>query len=154
MDLLDAEVLVKKLMKEHRINYWTFKFDNAKRRFGGCSIKRATISLSAPLTKINSESEVRDVILHEIAHSLAFIRYGSQIKSHGIEWSRTAKKIGCTGNRCHNAPNRPKPKYLGICSNCGRKIRSHRRTIIACGECCRKYNNGKFDVKFLIKWVK
>jgi len=66
-----ARILAVTLMQQHGLVGWTFKFDHARRRFGCCNFTRRTISLSRPLTFLNDDAEVRDTILHEIAHALA-----------------------------------------------------------------------------------
>ena len=70
MELADAESLALELMRQHGLlPRWKFKFDRAIRRFGCCNEGKRLISLSARLTELNSEYEVRDTILHEIAHA-------------------------------------------------------------------------------------
>ena len=51
-------------------------YDSAKRRAGVCRFATQTLGLSAPLTTLHSEVEVRDTILHEIAHALVGPRHG------------------------------------------------------------------------------
>ena len=79
MDIRKAEILALTLIEKHLSNDkfdWQFKFDNSKRRFGQCVYGRKyglpyhMIKLSKPLVALNSEEQVRDTILHEIAHAL------------------------------------------------------------------------------------
>jgi hypothetical protein len=74
MKLADAQTLLLEKMVEHGlVNLgWKVNWDDAKKRFGYCSVSKKVISLSRPLTEANPESEVLDTILHEIAHALAF----------------------------------------------------------------------------------
>ena len=45
---------------------------------GTCSYVKKTIYLAKWYTELNDESEVRDTILHEIAHALSYERYGAK----------------------------------------------------------------------------
>jgi len=75
---------------------WTFAFDNAARRFGSCRYQERKITLSKRLTLANEPREVRETILHEIAHAIA-----GHAAGHGPEFVRAARAIGCTGSRCY-----------------------------------------------------
>jgi len=90
VDLEDARRLATELMTRHGLAGWRFELDRAKRRAGICRHQQRTIGLSAPLTRLHPEAEVRDTILHEIAHALAGPRAG-----HGPAWVATALRIGC-----------------------------------------------------------
>lgn len=70
MNLVAASRLARELMDQHGLKAWTFEFDDAVRRAGMCSYGKRRISLSAPLTRIHDEREVRDTILHEVAHAI------------------------------------------------------------------------------------
>jgi predicted SprT family Zn-dependent metalloprotease len=155
MNLLEAEKMAKELIDEHLHNEvddpeWKFAFDNATRRFGACHWKTRRITLSRTLVILNDEKRVRNTTLHEIAHALAGARNG-----HNVKWKRTAQSIGCDAQRCYSTElvNVPPKKYTGTCSNCLRVIQAHRRNKIACGDCCRKLNHGRFTSDYLIKWI-
>jgi predicted SprT family Zn-dependent metalloprotease len=144
MNIDDARELARTLMKLHRVpRGWTFVFDRSKVRFGKCDYRRKQISLSRHLLELNGEAEVRDTILHEIAHALAPRGAG-----HGPAWQAVALSIGCNGQRCYGREvARPAPKYTGTCPVCRRVIYRHRRTVIACGKC-----SDVFDPRFLFHW--
>lgn len=93
-----AELLAKELINQH-LTYldWKFKFDNAKRRFGRCQYGTKTISLSKPLVIANDEAQVRDTILHEIAHALA------PGHGHDNHWKNRCRAIGANPQRCYSA---------------------------------------------------
>ncbi len=144
MTLAEARQLATRLMRQHKLlPEWSFRFDRSKVRFGKCNYAKKEISLSRYLAALNSEAEVRDTILHEIAHALAPRGAG-----HGPKWRRLALVIGCNGMRCYgDEVVRPAPKYVGTCPSCKRVIYRHRRTVIACGRC-----SPVFDAKYAFSW--
>lgn len=145
--LQNIEFLALTLMAKHNLRNWVFKFDNAKSRRGQCDHRDKTISLSKPLTEIANESEIRNTLLHEIAHAIV----GASHKHNNV-WKRKAIEIGCNGKRCSVRQNEVKRKFKGICPNCQYTVRRHRRTKIACVRCCNKFNYGKYDEKYLFQW--
>jgi predicted SprT family Zn-dependent metalloprotease len=145
MDLTDAARLGRRLLDEHGLHDWTVVFDRAKRRAGVCRPGRREIGLSGPLTAIHPEAEVRDTILHEIAHALVGPRHG-----HDEVWRATALRIGCTGQRCSSveAP-RLNGDWVGTCSAGHRRTR-HRRPErpSSCATC-----SPTFHVAHLLTWT-
>lgn len=102
MDLHSAEALAVDLLMHHGLEErgWTFRFDNAPRRFGFCNWRLKVISLSRKLTKLNGWDEVRETLLHEVAHALDAENRGRS--DHSREWVKIAQSIGCTGRRCYS----------------------------------------------------
>ena len=88
MNLYAARDLALALMRQHGLNDWTFRFDHARRRFGSCQPRRKVITLSRPLAFLNAEPQVRDTVLHEIAHAL------TPGDGHGSRWKRKCVEIG------------------------------------------------------------
>jgi predicted metal-dependent hydrolase len=109
VNLFDAQHLARALMRQHGLAKWTFRFDHARRRFGSCRARQKVITLSRPLTFLNPEPEVRDTILHEIAHALA------PDDGHGALWKQKCVEIGARPIRCYgdetvaSPPRRPAP---------------------------------------------
>lgn len=109
------------LMREHGLTGWRFKFDAARKRGGLCSHSEKTISLSRYLAPAWGDAEVRDVILHEIAHALVGPGMG-----HGVVWQRKLLSIGGTGSRTHKNATVP-GRYVAVCDHCGVEVgRRHR----------------------------
>lgn len=124
MDLSKAFEMAMNEFGRHQLIDWTFKIDRCKRRFGNCSYNRRTISLSGPLTLLNSESEVRDTILHEIAHALV-----GRGHHHDITWQQKAASIGARPIRCYGADIAvPTPKYIGRCTGCSAEWKRYKIT--------------------------
>lgn len=140
MELIKARELAIELMEKHdlMISGWRFEFDNAKRRYGCCNYTNKRITLSRHLVELNSEENVTNVILHEIAHALT--------KGHGHDsvWRRKALSIGCDGNRCYKSDEVEKPKgnYKAVCCGCGREVYKFRapKSKQSCGRCSRTFD--------------
>ncbi|CAN5567430.1 hypothetical protein BH11ACT8_BH11ACT8_30430 [soil metagenome] len=145
MDLRDAFALAEDLLEHHGLGEWTVVYDSAKRRAGICRFGPREIGLSAPLTALHDEAEVRDTVLHEIAHALAGPQHG-----HDATWRRIAVRIGCTGERCvsSEAP-RVEPAWLGVCP-AGHSVGRHRRPerVMACAQC-----SARFDLAHVLGWT-
>jgi predicted SprT family Zn-dependent metalloprotease len=91
----DAENLALAAMEDWGLSGWTFAFDNAKRRCGCCNHTRRKITLSRHYVRANTRADVRDTILHEVAHALAGGRAG-----HGPYWKQWARAVGARPQRC------------------------------------------------------
>lgn len=132
VEIQDAYDLACRLRDEHGLGGWRIEFDNAKRRAGVCRHGSRTISLSAALTRLHDEAEVRETILHELAHALAGPRH-----QHDETWRAIAVSIGSTGERCvpEDAP-RVVGSWLGVCEG-GHEFDRHRRPdrVLLCGRC-------------------
>lgn len=150
MKLIDAEKMLSDLMDQHLDDSWTYRFGNAVRLFGVCSYSTKTITISRPLVELNDENQVRDTILHEIAHALA-----GKGTHHGYKWRAIAIQIGCNGRRCYGSNVvKPKGKYLAQCNKCGLSQEyTKKMKRLACGRCCRILHNGKWNEEFLLNWV-
>lgn len=95
MELQGARELMDAALAQHGLDElgWQGRFDEAKKRFGICKMREKIISLSRPLVLLNPEDEVRDTILHEIAHALAWERHRENCH-HDARWRRICKEIG------------------------------------------------------------
>lgn len=143
------------LMAEHGLAGWRFEFDNSVRRFGCCFHGRRTLTLSRKLTYLNDVSIVRNTMLHEIAHAMVGAGHG-----HDYTWKATARRIGCTGDRCYEeaAVATPEAAWIGTCPGCGSQSKRHRLTEkakrVACKKCCIKFANGRYDGRFQYRWLR
>lgn len=145
MELSDAYSLATGLVAQHGLDGWTVTFDTAKRRAGVCHFATRVIGLSAALTRLHDEVEVRDTVLHEIAHALVGPRHG-----HDAVWAAQARAIGSTGSRClpADAPRVQAP-WVGVCRG-GHVVERHRRPerVMACRTCAPR-----FDVRHVFEWT-
>lgn len=126
MDIREAEILARQLIRKHGLEGWTFSWDAAKTRFGACHFSSRRIQLSRPLVELNDHPTVRDVILHEIAHALAYRQHGA--RGHGRIWKMICVQIGARPERCYSSRNVKTPL--------GKWILRHRES----GEVFRTYH--------------
>lgn len=145
MELDAAYDMARELMDAHGLAQWRLELDLAKARAGVCRHGDRTIGLSAPLTRLHDEAEVRDTVLHEIAHALAGPRAG-----HGPVWRATAERIGCSARRCvpADAPRVP-GEWNGVCP-AGHVTQRHRRPerLASCATC-----SPRFSAEHLYEWT-
>jgi predicted SprT family Zn-dependent metalloprotease len=145
VEILDARRLAAGLMQHHGLTGWRLVFDNAKTRAGICRAVPREIGLSRVLTQLHSEADVRDTILHEIAHALVGPAHG-----HDAVWRAKALAIGCSAKRCvsSSAPRAAGP-WVGTCpaGHCTTRHRQPTR-VQSCGECSRT-----FDPLTVLDWT-
>lgn len=119
--LAEVARLAEGLIQRHRLVGWSFQFNDASRQAGRCAFHLRVISLSRLFCLEAPAHEVRDTILHEIAHALV-----GPAHHHDSVWKAAARSIGCTGNRCHDVDFAP-PRYIVSCPRCGWSRQANRR---------------------------
>ena len=113
MELNLVKILADKLLDEHGLieKGWRFSFDRAKRRAGSCKFSKKEITIAKAYAEQQEVMEIKNTILHEIAHALVGSQHG-----HSQIWRKKAKEIGCDASRCHHIVF-SKPKYVLTCYN-------------------------------------
>jgi predicted SprT family Zn-dependent metalloprotease len=113
MELSSVQLLADQLLDEHKLfkKGWRFSFDRAKRRAGCCRYSKKEITLAKAYAEQEELKEIKNTILHEIAHALVGPKHG-----HNEIWKQKALEIGCDAKRCHYVVF-SKPKYKLTCSN-------------------------------------
>jgi predicted SprT family Zn-dependent metalloprotease len=125
-----ARELAVKLMGEHGLRRYCFRFNRCKTKLGYCRFPcrkhGGIIELSHYFTELNSTQIIRDTILHEIAHALAYKEYNDS--GHGHFWKKVCLKIGAVPKACVHVSsiNCPKKAYKAACSSCGTQYARHR----------------------------
>jgi predicted SprT family Zn-dependent metalloprotease len=129
--------LAARLMAEHNLTAWEFGFNRNVRRAGVCRYPgRRTagrIELSRHFVERNSVEEVRDTILHEIAHALVGPQHG-----HDAVWKAKCKEIGAKPERCYDERvEMPKGRWRATCPCCQKEFDRHRRPKSMTGWSCK-----------------
>ena len=148
-----------RLMDEHGLEDWRFKFCNGKQLHGKANLTQKIISISRiHATYEQDKNAINDTILHEIAHAIDFKNRG--YSNHDYQWKQIARKIGCVpssrgyGKSTIPFTKKQMSKFIGICPCCCKTYYRNRRLHVACRDCCNKFNNGKFSSKFLLSYKK
>lgn len=129
MELHEIERHARALMTAHGVGSLAFEFDGGKRRIGATHyvrIGRTTlpkkITFSRHFAPLLSEAEIRDTILHEIAHALA-----GRDAGHGPVWQAAVRKIGGKAERCKATKASPEKSVIGTCPICHKVVAQQHR---------------------------
>jgi len=172
LELRDAEQLAKRLMAEFGLTAkgWTFRWDDAERRFGCCHHGVAFtrighfpvqkhepfISMSRSMTLLNEAAKVEDTIRHEIAHALCKPQKGVH---HGEDWKRMCAVTGARPVRCYSHADTVvvKQDWSATCGGCGtiyyKKKQPRAYHTFNCPECKRKRPFRFYGEKFPLVFV-
>jgi predicted SprT family Zn-dependent metalloprotease len=127
------------LMARHGLFGWEFAFNKNVRRAGVCfhprSDRPGRIGLSVHYCERNSEVDILDVILHEIAHALVGPGHG-----HGEAWKAKCREIGARPQRCYDGDriDMPRGAWRATCPSCQQVYDRHRRPKSLAGWHCRR----------------
>jgi len=118
---------------------------------------KGMIQLNPKLLGI-SKAEVRQTLLHELAHLIAYERNPNRsIKSHGEEWKQACIDVGIPGEKATHQlalPSRVlKRQWRYECPACGKVIERVRRykSAVACYDCCLKATGGVYHDSFRLR---
>jgi SprT protein len=124
---------------------------------GMASYKLWQVSLNPRLAEFGP-AEIDITLRHELAHLVAKFRAGRRrIRPHGPEWKQACADLGLPGEkRCHSLPlprRRVTRKHFYRCPQCKVEVERVRpfRERVACLNCCRKYNHGRYDDRFRLE---
>lgn len=141
MDIRDAKRMARELMHEHGIGHWKLGLMDERHIAGLCHTSkwntnphksRGYIKLSRVFIAYMDVMEVRDTILHEIAHALT----NPKFPAHGKMWRTKAQEIGGKGNKYVDRREHVKPqyKYVGVCP-AGHKVYLNEAVRVSCRKC-------------------
>ena len=126
---------------------------------GRADFRRKLVSLN-PRLREHDAAEIDRTLRHELAHLLAQFRAGRRrVAPHGAEWRKACRDLGIADeSRTHALPfpikRRSRP-FLYECPRCRKEFPRARRIkrAVACLECCRKFNQGKFEKSAQLRLV-
>jgi predicted SprT family Zn-dependent metalloprotease len=129
--------LAHQLMSLHGLHDWEFGINTNVRRAGVCYYPSrrgpGRIEISAHFAQRNSDDEVRDTLLHEIAHALVGHGHG-----HDAVWREKCLEIGARPERCYGEEiEMPKGAWRAVCPACETEYDRHRRPAAAPRWYCR-----------------
>jgi predicted SprT family Zn-dependent metalloprotease len=146
LNLFDAEILAKELISRYNPGV-TFAWSRTKNTFGDYHYSGRILRLSKVLTPMRPESEVRNTIMHEIAHSL--VPPGTK---HGRAWQLQMLKFGLKPEACSKTVadlSKVPGAWAGICPSghiVGRWMRKP-SVVRSCSKCSPVYN-AKYRIKY------
>lgn len=123
---------------------------------GRAFMNLAKVELNPRLLYLGDDplSHVRQTLLHELAHLLAYHRYGIKISAHGAEWKQACADLGIPGESAtHSLPlpsRKQRRKWRYTCPACLEVIErvKRMRADSACYTCCKNYNRGRFHRRY------
>ena len=122
------------VMARFGLQEWQFQFTRGVRVLGICRYAKRIIGLSIHLVQANQPVQLRDTLLHEIAHSRVGPGHG-----HDAVWRAKCREIGARPERCCTVElDLPKGRWAATCGGCGTVYRRHRRPKRMAGWFCRK----------------
>jgi predicted SprT family Zn-dependent metalloprotease len=143
MTQLEALSLARQLMTAHGLQHWTLGINRRKRALGLCRYDQRRIELSLYFLTSQDAAQVRDTILHEIAHALAGREAG-----HGPRWKAMCQKVGARPERCDKTAVVPAGRWRAECPSCGQTFTRHRRPMRGRKYMCRHCGLEKGTVIF------
>jgi len=145
MNVTKAHSLARDLMNLHGYGHVPFEFDRGKRRIAAThftgvrtvhgAAKVLKVSLSEHFARLLTEAEIREAILHEIAHVKAGHEAG-----HGPRFVAAARSLGIKGTRCMTTTAKPVGAWVGTCPK-GHTTDMHKapQRVRSCGQCSRSF---------------
>ena len=131
------EAIASEMLDKHNLTDWKFVWNNrtSNNTWGICKYNTKEIHINKKYALIESEDNVIDTIIHEVAHAL------TKGDNHGEIWKAKCRELGCSDKQFKNLKNESMKKlarYKGVCPTCGHVIYSGRKTGIIHIECCNK----------------
>jgi len=115
--------MARSLMNMHGYGHVPFEFNRSVRSLGKTTFEGRPdvtgahriikMGLSRKFVELLPEDEIRDVILHEIAHMIVGPRPVGG--AHGPVWKATARRIGAKPNRCATPTAKPVGEFTLLC---------------------------------------
>ncbi len=125
MEPAEAQHLAETLLTEHGLKDWSFRFDHSRQRLGCCHYQTHEITLSKHLVRMNHAAEVRQTLLHEIAHALVGPGHG-----HDGIWQTQAMQLGIDPTTTNSSAKMPPPPWALRCRACQQTVAlRHRRSL-------------------------
>lgn len=148
---IEIENLARKTMDGYQLTNWSFKWSNSKTVFGLCDYEKETIFLSKVLNSVRDIEQIKNTILHEVAHAL------TPYNGHNDVWKKLFISMGGSGEICSKVDDKvydvmeKTSKYVLLCPSCNAKSFLHRKPkySTSCGKCYPKAYNKEFE--FVLK---
>lgn len=142
MELERAQILARTLIARQGLHDWTFAFNRRHRALGLCIFDDRRIELSRHYVERHDEPEIRETILHEIAHAIAGPRAG-----HGLAWKAACLRLGIAP-RVRGEAQMPEGRWRAVCPGCGDVHHRYRRPLRGRTYYCRACGAERGKLRF------
>lgn len=142
MNVERAKKYTKIMMKQHGLDEWRTLFTpQFISSLGVCDKRKKLLVFSSLYVQHNPFWEIKDLILHEIAHALDTRDCYNGHQSHDEVWEKIAISIGCNGSVSGDATKYwlPEPRYQGKCWRCDKVFKDWTK-------CYKKYCFNCYDL--------
>lgn len=92
-----------------------------RRTLGSYMPARRRIAISSRLLAMGDESDLRQVVLHEVAHAIVHARFGEKASAHGREFRAVCHELGVKARRYVDVTTekwRSRVRFLSKCGHC------------------------------------
>ncbi len=125
MNIEQTKTLVTDLLVRYELygQGWRFVLSRGKSLLGSCNYRQKQIKVSRYLIERGTDAEVRDTVLHEIAHALVGGKVG-----HNWIWRAKCREIGAKPERLAHAVSYTVPHKIELeCVTHGTIDKRHRK---------------------------
>ena len=103
------------------------------------------IAISSRLLAMGDHSDVREVVLHEVAHAIVHARFGNKPSAHGREFRSICKELDIEPKRYVDVPTekwQTRIRYAAQCDRCNLiVVRKRRMRFVRCACGLKLYPN-------------
>lgn len=120
--------------EKYSLSEWRFGKNRRKTSLALTNYTKKTVTISQYFLESCTQKQMKNTVLHEIAHILA-----GHASAHGPRWKKIAREIGCDAEVCGQM-NQPPGKYTLYCPQGCFKRQYYRRPQLTGKVCkeCRK----------------
>ncbi len=145
---LQVRHLANALMRQHNLVGWELWFNDRRRHLGLCNHRKKTIFLTLNYALNGKDEDIRQTILHEIAHALVGGGHG-----HDHVWKARAKLIGCKhltacADEVELDEDTTGAKFKATCNGCQQVFYLYRTPKSVTNKSCRKCGHERGDLVF------
>ena len=108
-----------------------------RRTLGSYTPSQKQIAISSRLLAMGDEADIRQVVLHEVAHAIVHARHGKNTSAHGREFRAVCDEMGIKPRRHVDVSTerwQSRVRFLSKCGHCkGIIVRKRRVRSVRCG---------------------
>lgn len=145
----DAQKMCDEKLKEYNLTHWKASFISSTTKCAACDFENKRILISTNYCNACTIEDMKETILHEIAHAL--VGYAS---GHNEVWQAKAKEIGLNSPQTHRHVNMEAGNQLSFTVEGDKKERKFNRLDKICPKCGEKAIETNSAVMNEVRWAK